>query len=75
MRFIVSRHEPSATVVLVGHDSVNRALLCVALGLSLSRYWRLRQEPCALNLLEFGDDDFVVRLVNGTGHLRQVDTG
>ena len=75
MRFVVDRHEPSATVVVVGHDSVNRALLCVALGLSLGRYWRLRQEPCALNVFEFADDDFVVRLVNGTGHLRQVDLG
>jgi phosphoserine phosphatase len=75
MRFIVSRHDPSATVVLVGHDSVNRALLCVALGLSLGRYWRLRQEPCALNVLKFGDNDFVVRLINGTGHLTKVNIG
>jgi probable phosphoglycerate mutase len=73
MRFAVDRHGPSATIVLVGHDSVNRALLCVALSLSLARYWRLRQEPCALNVLEFADDDFVVRLINGTEHLRQVD--
>jgi broad specificity phosphatase PhoE len=75
MRFIVSRHEPSATVVVVAHDSVNRTLLCVALGLSLGRYGRFRQEPCALNVLDFADDDFVVRLVNGTEHLAYADIG
>lgn len=73
VRLILDRHGPGATVILVGHDSVNRALLCVALGLPLARYWRLRQEPCALNVLEFADDDFVVRLINGTEHLAEVD--
>lgn len=73
LRFIIAQHEPSATVVVVGHDSVNRALLCMALDLSLARYWHLRQEPCSLNVIDFADNDFVVRLVNGTGHLGQVD--
>lgn len=49
-------------------------LLCVALGLPLARYWRLRQEPCA-NALDFADDDFVVRLVNGTEHLTDANIG
>lgn len=73
VRLILNRHRPCATVILVGHDSVNRALLCVALGMPLAGYWRFGQEPCALNVLEFADDDFVVRLINGTEHLRQVD--
>jgi broad specificity phosphatase PhoE len=65
---ILARHADE-TVVLVGHDSSNRVLLLHALGLPLSRYWHLRQDPCAVNDLEFAGGDFVVRGVNGTWHL------
>lgn len=73
VRSIIARHAPSATIVVVGHDSVNRALLCLALGLPLSRYWRIGQDACAVNALKFADDDFVVRLLNGTAHLAGID--
>ncbi len=46
---IVLRQHRGQTVVLVGHDSINRVLLLHSLGLPLSRYWRLKQEPCCLN--------------------------
>lgn len=65
----ILRAHPSGTVVLVGHDSVNRVLLLFALELPLSRYWHLRQEPCSLNELFFENDTFVVRSINETQHL------
>ena len=68
LRDILRRH-PAGTVVLVGHDSVNRALLLFALELPLSRYWHLRQEPCAVNELFFEDGSFVIRSINETQHL------
>ena len=43
---------PSETVVLVGHDSVNRVLLMQLLDMPLSAYWRLVQDPCTLNEIE-----------------------
>ncbi len=55
--------------MLVGHDSVNRVLLLFALELPLSRYWHLRQEPCAVNELFFDNDSFVIRSLNETQHL------
>jgi phosphoserine phosphatase len=63
------RRHPAATLVIVGHDSVNRVLLLEALELPLSRYWRLRQDPCGISTLSFADDAFVVRSLNETRHL------
>jgi phosphoserine phosphatase len=65
----ILQHHPDGTAVLVGHDSVNRALLLFALELPLSRYWHLRQEPCAINELFFEDGSFVIRSINETQHL------
>lgn len=68
VRMVVARH-PDETVVLVGHDSVNRALLLQLLDQPLSSYWRLPQSPCAIN--EFLVDAAGARVirVNETAHL------
>lgn len=68
----ILRLHPSDVVVLVGHDSVNRALLLHALDMPLSHYWRLRQEPCAINELDFADGAFTVMTVNDTWHLKEI---
>ena len=65
----ILRHHPDQTVVLVGHDSVNRVLLLFALELPLSRYWHLRQDPCGINELIFDNGSFVVGSINQTQHL------
>ena len=45
LRETLERH-PAQTVVFVGHDSVNRALLLQLLDQPLSASWRLSQDPC-----------------------------
>lgn len=68
LRFVLSRHRDD-TIVLVGHDSVNRALLMQCLDLPLSAYQRLAQAPCCLNEIDLdGGKIWVVRL-NETRHL------
>ena len=62
-------HYPDGTVVLVGHDSVNRVLLLFALELPLSRYWHLRQDPCCVNELLFDNGSFIINSINQTRHL------
>ena len=47
LRYVLARHARD-TIVIVGHDSVNRALLLQFLDLPLSAYWRLEQSPCCL---------------------------
>ncbi len=68
LRFVLARHRDD-TLVLVGHDSVNRALLLQLLDLPLSRYWRIAQDPCCLNEIDIGDRKICVVRVNETHHL------
>jgi len=68
LRFVLARH-PDATIVLVGHDSVNRALLTQLLDQPLSAYWRIAQSPCCLNEIDVAAGKISVQRVNETGHL------
>jgi phosphoserine phosphatase len=68
LRELVARHRDD-TIVLVGHDSVNRVILMHALDLPLSRYWALTQDPCAINELDFAQGSFAIRTINETYHL------
>jgi probable phosphoglycerate mutase len=72
MRLLAERHA-TETVILVGHNTVNRVLLLLALDLPLGRYWHIAQEPCAFNLLEHdGRGTWSVRSINETAHLASV---
>lgn len=68
MRDVLRRHSGEA-VLLVGHDCVNRVFLLLALELPLSRFWHLHQDPCAVNMLTYGDQGWVVQCINSTAHL------
>jgi broad specificity phosphatase PhoE len=72
LRMVLARH-PGATVVLVGHDSVNRVLLLELLDLPLSAYWRLAQDPCCLNEIDIGDGKICIRRINETAHLDAIE--
>lgn len=65
---VLNRFEDK-TVVMVGHDSVNRVLLLHMLGLPLSRYWSLKQDPCCINEIEFENGKFTIHRINETWHL------
>ena len=67
---IVARHNKEA-VVIVSHDSVNRLLMLWALGLPLSAFRRLRQDPCAINELDFVQGYAQLATMNETDHLRR----
>ncbi len=68
LRMVLARH-PDETIVLVGYDSVNRALLLELLDLPLTAYWRVAQEPCCLNEIDIAGETVCVRRINETGHL------
>lgn len=61
---------PDDTVVLVGHDSVNRALLLQLLDQPLSAYWRIAQDPCCINVIEYEKEIIRVVSINDTCHIR-----
>jgi broad specificity phosphatase PhoE len=68
LRTVLARH-PDDIVVLVGHDSVNRALLLEFLDQPLSAYWRIAQDPCCLNEIDIASGKISVRRVNETSHV------
>jgi phosphoserine phosphatase len=68
LRFVLARH-PDDTIVLVGHDSVNRALLLQLIDQPLSAYWRLAQSPCCLNEIDIAGGKICVQRINETAHL------
>jgi probable phosphoglycerate mutase len=73
LRFIRACH-PDDTIVLVGHDSINRVLLLQWLDLSLSAYWRLAQEPCCINEADIAGDKICILRLNETQHLDSIST-
>jgi probable phosphoglycerate mutase len=70
LRLVLERHDGD-TVVLVGHDSVNRALLLQVLEQPLSAYWRIAQDPAALNEIDIVGTTATVRRINDTAHLEK----
>jgi broad specificity phosphatase PhoE len=73
LRLVLERHaSETETVVFVGHDSVNRALLLQLLDQPLSAYWRIAQAPCAINEIDFLDGRICVQCVNETHHLERI---
>jgi probable phosphoglycerate mutase len=68
LRLVIERHADE-TVVLVGHDSVNRSLLLQLLDQPLSAYWRLAQSPCTLNEIDIADGAVRIERINDTSHL------
>lgn len=67
LQYVMQAHA-GQTVVLVGHDSINRILLLQALGLPLSRYWRIKQQPCCVNEIDIDGETFTLHRLNETLH-------
>jgi broad specificity phosphatase PhoE len=63
---------PGKTIVLVGHTVMNRLILLGVLGLGNDRFWRLGQEPCAINRFSVQDGEYTLLGLNDTGHLEDL---
>jgi len=68
LRQVLRRHTDD-TVVLVSHDSVNRALLLQLLEQPLSAYWRLGQDPGCINEIGLFAERAHVLSINETSHV------
>ena len=65
-------HRDDETIVMVGHDSVNKAILLQLLNQSPSAYWKLVQDPCALNELELSRSHARIIKINDVSHIKAV---
>jgi broad specificity phosphatase PhoE len=72
LRFVLACHADE-TVVLVGHDSINRALLLQLLDQPLSSYWRTIQDPCCINEIDVVDGCVRVLRINETCRLAGIE--
>lgn len=57
------------TIILVGHTALNRIILLEVLGLGNERFWRIQQEPCAINIFKFESGEYTLVSLNDTCHL------
>jgi probable phosphoglycerate mutase len=66
----VARDEhPAQTIVMVSHDSLNRAILVHILDQPASAYWTLAQDPCAINEIRIMQGRAVLMHMNQVAHL------
>ncbi len=65
----VTKTFPNQTIVMVSHTVVNRLILLGILGIGLEHFWQLRQEPCAINIVDVKDNDVSLGTMNDTCHL------
>ena len=65
---LAARHA-GQTIVLVSHTVINRVILMCVLGVGIERFWRIRQEPCAINGFEVDGRDYTLVSLNDTCHL------
>jgi broad specificity phosphatase PhoE len=70
---LVARHD-GQTIVLVGHTVINRVILLGILGLGNKRFWRIRQDTCAINLFEAEGGEYTLVSLNDTCHLKLEST-
>jgi len=68
MNALLNRHS-GQNIVLVSHTALNRLILLSALGLDCDQFWNLRQDTCAVNVLETRLEGFIVVSLNNTAHL------
>lgn len=68
---ILSRHQ-GETILIVGHNGINRALISTALGIPPSGYHGLQQSNCGISVLNFAGglgDTVQLESMNQTQHL------
>lgn len=70
VRRIAVQHD-GETVVLVTHTLVIRLILLGIMGLPTDDFWHIRQDTCAINVLEWEDGSFYLAAVNDACHIRE----
>lgn len=64
---IVKKHK-NKTLCVVGHGGINRTILFHYMNIELNNFWRIKQDNCCVNIIEF-DHIPMVTLLNSTAFL------
>ncbi|MCX7596129.1 MAG: histidine phosphatase family protein, partial [Fischerella sp.] len=71
---VLSRHQ-GETILIVGHNGINRALISTALGISPSRYHSIQQSNCGISVLNFSGgwgEPVQLESMNQTQHMGEI---
>ena len=65
------------TVLIVGHGGINRTILFHYMGIDLNHFWKIKQDNCCINIIEFKGPDMTPRvaLLNSTCFLGEKRLG
>lgn len=66
---VLERHKDGETILIVGHDATNKIIICHALGLDNSHFWKIKQGNASIDVLEYKNGRFRITLLNDTCHL------
>lgn len=66
---IAARHS-GETVLVVAHNTLNRIVICYALGAPVGNYRRIEQANACINSFAWSDDEIILLSANETAHLR-----
>lgn len=64
---LIAQHKDQ-TICVVGHGGINRAILFNLMNLTLDNFWRIKQDNCCVNIIEF-DHHPMITLLNSTWFL------
>lgn len=59
-----------STIGIVSHAGPIKLILCEALGIDISGFWKIKQELGAVNVVEYYDNNAIVCCINDICHLR-----
>jgi len=62
---IITRHA-GEEIILFTHAGVNRIIICHALNLAIENCFRIQQDFCSVNIIDFYEQAAVVTLINGS---------
>jgi len=71
---ILPRHA-GETILIIGHNGINRALISTALGISPNRYHSIQQSNCGISVLNFAgglEQPVQLESLNQTAHLGEI---
>lgn len=67
---LLARENQGNSIAIVSHRVILKLLILAALRLDSKSFWKIRQDTCCINMLEFKDKEgFVLVKVNETSHL------
>lgn len=71
MQQVIFKHH--RFVGIVSHRVINKLLICRMLGIGEAGFWKIKQDTCCVNLIEYHDGKFTVLRLNDTSHIFSVE--